>query len=360
MSTGRPPKSLAGSRNIVRLTDVAAQAGCSVATASRVLNGNKKVGEVERRRVLAAAAQLGYVPNSSARALRSQSTRLVGAIIPTLDHAIYAKMVDGIEETLSDAGMSLLINTSQYDLERERRQASILVSRGVEAVILVGAAHKPETTHLLREAGIRQIHTYTTTVNGADAVIGFDNFATGLMVVDFLSKLGHRHIAMIAGITRGNDRAGRRRDGFLAGLERIGLDPRTALIVEAPYKIENGYHAMQSIMETRPRPTAVFCGSDILAAGASKYCTEQGIRVPDAVSIVGFDDLEIATLVEPALTTLHVPARRMGAQAARIISDPMVTERDSIVTELPIRLVVRGSTGPVQKTASTATAYSNG
>jgi LacI family transcriptional regulator len=151
---------------------------------------------------------------------------------------------------------------------------------------------------------------------------------------------------MIAGITRGNDRAGQRRDGFLAGLERIGVDPRSVLVIEAPYKIENGYHAMQSIMETRPRPTAVFCGSDILAAGAAKYCTEQRISIPGVVSIIGFDDLEIATLVEPALTTLHVPARRMGGQAARIICDPAMTERDGIVTELPIRLVVRGSTGP--------------
>lgn len=350
MTAGQPPKAPSGSRNIVRLKDVAALAGCSVATASRVLNGNEKVGEDEKRRVLAAAAQLGYIPNSAARALRSQSTRLVGAIIPTLDHAIYAKMVDGIEEALSDAGMSLLINTSQYDLERERSQASILVSRGVEAVILVGAEHKPETTQLLREAGIRQIHTYTTTVNGADAVIGFDNFATGLTVVDFLSELGHQNIAMIAGITRGNDRAGQRRDGFLAGIEKFGMDPRAALVLEAPYKIENGYHAMRSIMETHPRPTAVFCGSDILAAGASRYCAEQRIRIPDAVSIVGFDDLEIATLVEPALTTLHVPARRMGVQAAKIICDPRATEQGIVVTELPIRLVARGSTGPVPKT----------
>jgi LacI family transcriptional regulator len=300
--------------------------------------------------VLGAAAQLGYVPNSAARALRSQSTRLVGAIIPTLDHAIYAKMVDSIEETLSDAGMSLLINTSQYDLERERSQAGILVSRGVEAVILVGTLHKPETMQLLKDAGIRQIHTYTTDVNGADAVVGFDNFAAGLTVVDFLAGLQHRHIAMIAGISRGNDRAARRRDGFLAGLERMGMDPRAALIIEAPYKIENGYHAMRSIMETRPRPTAVFCGSDILAVGASKYCAEQRIGIPDAVSLVGFDDLEIATLVEPALTTLHVPAKRMGELAAKIISDPQVAARNGVVNELPLRLVVRRSTGPAHET----------
>lgn len=336
--------STASPRAIVRLKDVAAQAGCSVATASRVLNGNMRVGEEERRRVLAAVAQLGYIPNSAARALRSQSTRLVGAIIPTLDHAIYATMVDGIEETLSDDGMSLVINTTRYDLECERRQAAILVSRGVEAVILVGAEHKPETTALLRAAGIRQVHTYTTTVNGADAVVGFDNFAAGETAAAFLGELGHRHVAMIAGVTRGNDRAGDRRDGFLAGLAKLGIDPHATLVIEAPYRIENGYHAMGSIMETRPRPTAVFCGSDILAAGAAKYCRERLIAVPQAVSIVGFDDLEIATLVEPALTTLHVPARRMGVQAARMISGRALAAPQTVVTTLPLRLMVRGST----------------
>lgn len=348
MPRGQVPKNTPSGGGVVRLKDVAAEAGCSLATASRVLNGNEKVGGDERRRVLGAAAQLGYVPNSAARALRSHSTRLVGAIIPTLDHAIYAKMVDGIEEALSDAGMSLLINTSQYDLERERTQARILVSRGIDAAILVGATHQPDTIQLLKRAGVRQIHTYTTTVNGADAVVGFDNFAAGLMAADFLGSLGHRRIAMIAGVTRGNDRAGRRRDGFLSGLEKMGADPRRALIIEVPYKVEHGHNAMRSIMETRPRPTAVFCGSDILAAGAAKYCAEQSVRVPDAVSIVGFDDLEVATLVEPALTTLHVPARRMGAQAAKLISMPRAPGGTDVVNELPIRLVVRSSTAPLQ------------
>lgn len=102
-------------------------------------------------------------------------------------------------------------------------------------------------------------------------------------------------------------------------------------------------------METRQRPTAVFCGSDILAVGASKYCADHRIRIPDAVSIVGFDDLEVATLVDPALTTLHVPARRMGELAAKLITDPQLAARDGVVNELSIRLVVRGSTGPAHE-----------
>ncbi|WP_425419382.1 LacI family DNA-binding transcriptional regulator [Oricola indica] len=331
---------------VVRLRDVALRAGCSVATASRVLNGNNKVGKAERERVLAAATQLGYVPNSSARALRSQSTRLVGAIIPTLDHAIYAKMVDGLQEQLSALGMSLIINTSEYDLEREKTQARILVGRGVESIVLVGTEHDPDTTRYLRDAGVRQIYTYTCVVDGGDAAVGFDNSAAGRMIANYLRDLNHERIAMIAGVTKGNDRARLRRDGFLEGLEASGLSAQDVFVIEAPYKIENGIHAMQSLMQTYPRPTAVFCGSDILAAGAVKYCNSHGIRIPDDVSIVGFDDLEIAELVDPSLTTVHVPAKQMGEHAARMLSKTPSEKSGHDVHELQTRLIVRASTGP--------------
>ncbi|MAP18374.1 MAG: GntR family transcriptional regulator [Aurantimonas sp.] len=329
----------------VRLKDVAARAGCSIATASRVLNGNAKVGASDRERVLAAAAQLGYVPNSSARALRSQSTRLVGAIIPTLDHAIYAKMVDGLQEQLSAMGMSLIINTSDYDLEREKVQARVLVGRGVESVVLVGTEHSPETTQLFRDAGIRQVYTYTSTADGGDAAVGFDNFRAGQMVAEYLVGLGHARVAMIAGVTKGNDRATQRRDGFLHGLEGAGICQSDVLVLEAPYRIESGYHAMQSAMQTHPRPTAVFCGSDIIAAGASNYCRTNEIPIPAEVSIVGFDDLEIAELVSPPLTTVNVPAKQMGIMAGKALSGDSKPVKSLIVHEMQTRLIVRGSTG---------------
>ena len=128
-----------------KLIDVARLANCSPATVSRVLNGNPNVNEVVRDRVVRAARDLGYVPNGSARALRSTRTRLVGAIIPTLDHAIYATMVDGLQARLSEKDVSLIINTSGYDIDLEYEQARLLVERGVESVVLVGSTHRPAT-----------------------------------------------------------------------------------------------------------------------------------------------------------------------------------------------------------------------
>lgn len=338
---------VAAEASVVKLKDVALRAGCSVATASRVLNGHSTVGAMERERVLAAAAQLGYVPNNAARALRSQSTSLVGVIIPTLDHAIYAKMVSGLQERLARNGKAVIISTSDYDLERERIQARLLVGRGVEAIVLVGIEHHPETVDYLRRAGVTPVFTYTNELGSSDAAVGFDNRHAGASVARFLLDLGHKRFGMIAGITHGNDRATERRDGFLAELTGAGISRREIVVVESRYNIENGRAAMRSLMQTYPRPTTVFCGSDILAVGAIKYCHEAGIAVPGEVSVVGFDNLEIAELVTPELTTLDVPAREMGEATAEALLRLGDKKETAIVTELPTRLIVRGSTGPV-------------
>jgi LacI family transcriptional regulator len=335
-----------GSRSVVRLKEVAKRAGYSVATASRVLNGNPKVGPLEKERVLAAAAQLGYVPNSSARALRSSKTRLVGAIIPTLDHAIYAYMIDGLQDRLSRQGVSVIISTSAYDIDTEMAQARLLVSRGVEAVVLVGSHHRAETLAFLAKAGIARVFTYTSRVDGGDIAVGFDNRRAGASAARFLLDLRHRSFAMIAGVTRDNDRAADRRDGFMDELAAAGIERAAVAVVEAPYKIDSGRNAMQSIMGSGRRPTAVFCGSDILAVGAIKFCHSAGIRVPEDVSIVGFDNLEVAELVNPELTTIEVPAREMGALAADTVLARFANADAPHVHELRTRLIVRGSTGP--------------
>lgn len=333
--------------SVVKLKDVAALAGCSVATASRVLNGHATVGSAEKQRVLAAATQLGYVPNNSARALRSHSTSLVGVIIPTLDHAIYARMVGGLQERLAQAHKAVIISTYDYDLDRERLQARLLVGRGVESIVLVGREHHPDLLDYLRKAGVTQVFTYTSELGAADAAVGFDNSLAGASVARFLVERGHKRFGMIAGVTRGNDRATQRRDGFVSALLEAGIPRSDIVVVEASYKIENGRAAMQSLMQTHPRPTTVFCGSDIIAVGAIKYCQTAGISVPFDVSVVGFDNLEVAELVHPELTTVDVPARQMGEAAADAVLRLSEKREPSIVTVLPTRLIVRGSTGDV-------------
>ena len=334
-----------------RLKDVADKAGCSPATVSRVLNDNPFVDGDIRERVLKAATELKYVPNGPARALRSTSTRLVGAIIPTLSHAIYATMIDGLQSRLSENKVSLILNTSLYDIAVEREQVRVLVERGVESIVLVGLRHLPETIEMLERYNIGYVFTYTTSAPPMGAAVGFDNAKAGITAAKFFHDLGHRHCGMIAGLTLDNDRAQGRLDGFRRGLAGYGLDVTGLPVIEAPYKIESGYAAMKTLMENNPTLTAVFCGSDILAAGAAKFCSHSGIKVPDDVSILGFDNLEIVELTTPELSTLEVPALEMGRLAADYILAQPVQRRHIRQRELPVHLIIRGSTGPVTRKA---------
>jgi LacI family transcriptional regulator len=330
-----------------KLIDVARRAGCSPATVSRVLNDNPTVGTDVRERVKKAAIELGYVFNGSARALRSTKSRLVGAIIPTLGHAIYATMVDGLQTRLAEKGVSLIISTSMYDIDLEFDQVRLLIERGVESIVLVGSKHRPNTLGLLEQRGITYVFTYASEATTNGAAIGFDNAKAGRAAARFLLDLGHVRLGMLAGITHDNDRAQHRVDGFLEEITRQGIETAAIPVVECPYTIEAGKLATKSLLAKPRPPTALFCGSDILAAGALKYCHDHGVNVPQDVSVLGFDNLEIAELTTPELTTLEVPAHDMGRLAAEYIlaSPPQKTHLRQ--RELAIRLVVRGSTGPM-------------
>ncbi|MDX3973986.1 LacI family DNA-binding transcriptional regulator [Shinella sp.] len=332
-----------------KLVDVAKRAGCSPATVSRVLNNNPKVGLGVRERVLKAATDLGYVPNGSARALRSTRTRLVGAIIPTLDHAIYATMVNSLQKRLAERDVSIIISTSFYDIDMELEQARLLVERGAEAIVLVGSTHRPETLAMLEQRNIPYVYTYTSDATAVGAAVGFDNVKAGRMAARYLLDLGHTRLAMIAGITHDNDRAASRRNGFIEELVRSGLTKTDIPVVESAYKIEGGRAGMQALMAAERTPTAIFCGSDIIAAGAIKYCHEKGLSVPRDVSILGFDNLEIAELTTPDLTTVEVPAREMGTIAGDYLLATPAQRVHMRQRDLPLRLVVRTSTAPVAR-----------
>jgi LacI family transcriptional regulator len=327
------------------LQEVANAAGCSLATASRVMNDNQTVGEEARERVARAAIRLGYVPNASARALRSTQTRLVGAVIPTIDHAIYASMINGLQARLGEKRISLILSSSMYDPQLEFQQVRQLIERGVEAVVLVGSRQAPETLDLLARHRLPFVQTYTAKASGTGVAVGFNNESAGRAAGSFLLSLGHRRLAMIAGITQDNDRAKDRVTGFMAELAAHGLDPATIPLREAPYNVGAGAAAMASLLEAQSWPTAVFCASDILAAGAVKHCHVAGIAVPRTISILGFDNLGVAELTTPELTTFEVPAREMGQLAADYLTATPTQRLHMRSTELPIRLAVRGSTG---------------
>jgi LacI family transcriptional regulator len=329
------------------LEDVARRAEVSTATVSRYFSAPEKVRQALRLRVQMAVGELGYTPHGAARALASQRTNTIGAVIPTLDNSIFATMVQTLQEELSAKGKTLLLAASDYDPVRERGQIENLTVRGIDGLMLTGEARDPAVYALLERHGIRYANTYVHHPASRHPTIGFDNRRAMHKVIGYLYDLGHRAFAMIAGITLGNDRAAERVAGVREALSQSGLALDASRILEQPYSISAGRKALRRLCSSADRPTAIVCGNDVLALGALLEATALGLRVPEDVSITGFDDLDLAREIGAGLTTVHAPLKEMGRLTAEYLLTTERTDDPPLHLELPAELVVRGSTGPV-------------
>jgi len=306
----------------VTIRDVAREAGVSVATVSRVFNRSHVVTAGLRARVLAAAERLGYVAYGAARALASGRSRAIGAIVPTLDNPVFAICIDALQERLDQHGFALLVASAGYDAARETREVRLLLERGVDGLMLVGAEHPDDVWALLRRRGpaVSAVATWTSDATVTPVpCIGFDNAAAARRLVDHLLELGHRRIAMVAGPTAGNDRAAARVAGVRAALAAAGVTLAEPYLCERPYTVLDGYAAARAMLSLPDPPTAIVCGNDHLALGALAGARALGLAVPHDLSITGFDDLDFAAYAEPPLTTVRVPAAEMGRRAAEYL-----------------------------------------
>ena len=335
-----------GSLNNVTTSDVARLAEVSTATVSRTLNTPNLVRPEVRERVEAAIEKLGFIPNDSARALRQNKTRLIGVVVPTLSYALYAEFYQKLQDALGRHGFFALLATSEYDLHVEAEQAIRLIRQGAQGLVLVGKIREKRLTDFLAASRIPTVNTYVVDPTDNTNNVGFDNVKAIESAVDHLIALGHRRIAMLSGITTGrNDRALARRRGYEATMQRNGLKSE-GWVEEAPYTIAGGRSALRSMLDRALKPTALVCGSDMLAIGALQECKTRSINVPRDLSIMGFDDLEIAAHLDPPLSTVEVPSKEMGIAAAEYIVGLCLG------TELPSRtvfetgLVIRSTTAP--------------
>ena len=327
------------------LNDVARVAGVSTATVSRCLNEPRRVTVATRERVMRAVDDLGYTPDFGGRALAARRTNTVGAVIPTMENAIFARGIQAFQEALSEAGVTLLVASSGYDSGQEAEQIRTLVSRGADGLLLIGSARPATTYDYLRRRGTPYVLTWNLG-ESPDHYIGFDNARAASEIAAKVIEFGHRHIAMIAGVTSMNDRAKDRVEGVRSAIRRAGLDTKILDVIEAPYTFEGGASAFEMLAKRSPRPTAIICGNDVLAVGAISRAKSLGLDVPDDISITGFDDIDIAKFVEPPLTTVHVPHRRMGAAAAQMLLRLIAGETAEPRIEIGVEIAVRDSLGP--------------
>lgn len=330
-------------RSVPTLDDVARTAGVSTATVSRCLNSPERVVEQTRQRVMSAVEQLGYTPNFGARVMAAKRTFTIGAIIPTMENAIFARCLQAFQEVLHARGYTLLVASSAYQPEIEAEQVKALVARGADGLLLIGSDRDRSIYRYLQSRAIPVLSAWAYTANGDQTTVGFDNLQSMRALAQKVIDFGHKRIGLISGVTQGNDRAKDRIAGLREAMRDNGLNDRDLTIIETPYEVENGAVALQSLMKLVPRPSVVMCGNDVLAVGALRGAREMGLNVPEDVSITGFDDIELARIVTPQITTVHVPHREMGRRAAEALID-MVEKRGAAESiKLAATLQIRGS-----------------
>ena len=328
------------------LEDVASRAGVSTATVSRCLNSPEKVVEQTRNKVMSAVDELGYTPNFGGRALASRKTNTAGAVIPTMDNAIFASALQAFQKKLSAAGMTLLVASSDYNPAQELDQIRNLVERGADGLLLIGQERPTASYEYLNKRRIPFVVAWTCRTDQSFCYVGFDNRLAAMRMAERVIETGHRDIAMISGVTRGNDRAAERVEGVRDALTMAGIDLTAFRLIEVHYSMDAAGRALDQLLSPSPPPTAVICGNDVLAAGAVLRAKELGLRVPEDISIVGFDDIELASVIEPKLTTVHVPHRRMGAAAAECLLEMQVKQHTVPGREFTTEIVERESLGP--------------
>ncbi len=328
------------------LDDVAKKAGVSTATVSRCLNSPDRVVETTRQRVMQAVDTLGYTPNFAARVMAAKRTFTIGAIIPTMENAIFARGLQAFQEELRERGYTLLVSSSAYKPDVEKEQIRTLVARGADGLLLIGHDRDPAIYDYLEQQKVPALAAWTYQEDATLPSVGFSNRAAMKALADDVIRLGHKNIALISGISKGNDRAQQRIAGLKDALSAAGLPVDSLRIIETPYEIESGANAFEQLISEANPPSVVMCGNDVLAAGAIRKALDLGLKVPQDVSVTGFDDIELARIVSPALATVHVPHREMGRKAAREIVAMVEKTSNGRSEALETAIRMRGSLGP--------------
>jgi LacI family transcriptional regulator len=331
----------------VTLRDVAVRAGVHPATASRALNPETRilVSEDTARRVLDAAAELGYHPNPVARSLRTRRSHTVGVLIPDLNNPLFPPIVRGLEDRLAAAGYVALIGNTDSDDERERMVFEQMRARHVDGLVLATARlHHP----LLAEAARAEMPVVLINRLAQDysfPSVSVDNERGVRMAVDHLAALGHRRIAHIAGPQEMSTGLSRYR-GFVTAMESARLPIDDDLIVFAKaFTVEEGLRCGRLLLERGTGCTAIAAGNDMLAVGCYAALDDAGLTCPDDISVVGFNDMPFIDRLRPPLTTIRFPHYQVGTEAAQLLLERIAEHAGPVkILYLAPELVVRGST----------------
>lgn len=331
--------------------DVAKLAGVSPATVSRVLNQSPAVSVQTRAKIQAAIDSLNYVRDGVAKSFTQRRSGSVGVIIPALGNSVYAESVEAIERRLQISKYRLLTACSGYDPHKEYELARAFVEHGVDGLILVGSDHLPELHQLVAQAGIPAIQTFVHAPSSALPSVGFDNYGPLVELTRYLLDFGHTDFAILHSPLAHNDRIATRLRAILDALAERGIVPHPELIVEGGYTVAEGRAGLRALLATGRRFTALPCTGDVIAIGALIEARSAGIDVPAQLSISGFHDYDLASQIEPPLTTVHAPVSEMSTAAAQFLLSSIAGENPPRFRKLGTAMVLRKSVAAAPKPA---------
>jgi LacI family transcriptional regulator, galactose operon repressor len=337
------------------IIDVAERAGVSRGTVSRVLAGSPRVLPATRVRVLEAIEALDYQPSSIARSLRLQRTRTVGLIVTDITNPFYPEVVRGFEDTAQEIGLGVFLCNAAEDPRREARYLALLTERRVDAVVIAAGGLRHRQADALRSFRVPVVVVNASSPDPRIPAVLSDSRAGGRMAAQHLIELGHRQLVYVLGPREADETPVRLEGARDATRSARGLGVALE-VVHGDGHLSGGTAAAHAVASRLKPPYALMCHNDMTAIGAMHGLTEAGIRVPDDVSVVGFDDIALTDYTVPPLTTVAQDKYAMGRRAVRLIDRILAGETVSGTERLPVRLVVRASTARPQSLTDTVTA----
>jgi len=330
------------------LGDVGKQAGVSAMTVSRALSQPDKVSSETLALIRAAIDELGYVPNLAAETLRNNQSRVVVAMVPTINHSIFSDTVQGISDVLDEAGYQLLLGNSGYAPEREEDLVRTLLGHRPEGMILTGTLHTKTARKYLKTAAMPVVEMWDIDQDRIDMAVGFDNYQAGYDLVRHLVDSGYRRLGYVSTTDEHEKREKRARlrsKGILEAIQEAGLKapPRTS--VPDPLNIEGSGLIAANFIAATPEIDAAVCANEIIGVGALVELRKRGWHIPDDIGIAGIGDANFAALAEPGLTTIRFHGYDIGRHAAGLILSKLRgTSDESTCIDVGFEVMARGST----------------
>jgi len=328
------------------IRDVAKRAGVAPITVSRVINNSGYASQETRARVEAAVAELGYVPNTLARSLRLRRTHTLALVLTDITNPFWTTVARGVEDTASDAGFNVIFcNTDESEAE-QHKYLRVLLQKQVDGVLLVPARSTSEPIEFIQEQRTPVVVLDRRVPDAQADVVRCDSEGGAYQLVRLLLSLGHRRIGMLSGppgVSTAEDRIA----GYRRALAEAGLRGGAESVYFGEFTQASGYEMAQRALAATPRPTALFAGNNFIAIGALRALRDAGLRVPEDVALVGFDDLPAALVIEPFLTVAAQPAYEMGQRATALLLVRLSGQAPEAYQEivLPTEVIVRKSSG---------------